>query len=179
MEIIDISKTIDENTEVYPGDPAFKKREILNIKNDGAAVSELVMGTHIATHIDSPAHVFLKAKNISDLPLDVFFGRCSVTSDALKRGVKRIILSNSRKDGEITPEEAAQIVNNGVVFIGTHSLSIGSMEVHRILLGAGIAVLENAELLDVEEGEYFLCCPPLKAEIDASPVRAVLIKGLL
>ena len=48
--------------------------------------------------------------------------------------------------------------------------------VHHILLDAGIPILETLDLRNVEEGEYMLCCLPLKLEgADGSPVRAIII----
>ncbi len=48
--------------------------------------------------------------------------------------------------------------------------------VHQILLGAGIPILETLDLRNVEEGEYMLCCFPLKLTgADGSPVRAILV----
>jgi arylformamidase len=49
---------------------------------------------------------------------------------------------------------------------------------HRTLLSNGVAVLENLALEAVEEGEYRLVALPLRFDdLDASPVRAILIRG--
>ena len=51
------------------------------------------------------------------------------------------------------------------------------MEVHKILLGAGVVLLEGIVLSDVPEGNYLLCAAPLNlAGCDGAPCRAVLIK---
>lgn len=48
---------------------------------------------------------------------------------------------------------------------------------HRILLCAGIPVLEGINLDGVPEGDYTLICLPLKlGAVEASPVRAVLLR---
>ncbi len=45
------------------------------------------------------------------------------------------------------------------------------------MLDAGIVVIEGLEMPDVEAGDYFLVCLPLKiANGDGGPARAVLIK---
>ena len=50
------------------------------------------------------------------------------------------------------------------------------MEVHLILLGAGIVLLEGIRLARVSEGVYYLSALPLNlAGADGSPCRAVLI----
>ena len=50
------------------------------------------------------------------------------------------------------------------------------MEVHLILLGAGIVLLEGIRLAAVKEGRYFLSAAPLNLSgADGSPCRAFLI----
>ena len=50
------------------------------------------------------------------------------------------------------------------------------MEVHRILLGAEVVLLEGIRLGAVSEGVYFLSAAPLNlAGADGSPCRAFLI----
>ena len=46
---------------------------------------------------------------------------------------------------------------------------------HRVALQAGISLIENLDLTEVEAGEYELIALPLKLEgVEASPVRAIL-----
>jgi arylformamidase len=50
------------------------------------------------------------------------------------------------------------------------------MEVHLILLGAGVILLEGVRLAQVQEGVYFLSAAPLNLSgADGAPCRAVLI----
>ncbi len=52
-----------------------------------------------------------------------------------------------------------------------------TLATHQALLTLRFAWLENLDLNHVEEGEYFLIALPLKfVELEASPVRAVLLK---
>ena len=51
------------------------------------------------------------------------------------------------------------------------------MEVHKLLLGADMALLEGVVLNDIPEGHYFLSAAPLNlAGADGAPCRAYLIK---
>ena len=51
------------------------------------------------------------------------------------------------------------------------------MEVHKILLGAGITLLEGVVLKDIPEGRFFLSAAPLNlAGADGAPCRAYLMK---
>jgi len=49
--------------------------------------------------------------------------------------------------------------------------------VHRLLLGAGVLILEGLNLAEAPPGAYQLICPPLKvAGAEAAPVRALLAR---
>ena len=49
--------------------------------------------------------------------------------------------------------------------------------VHKLLLGNEIGIIEGLRLKDVQEGEYFLSCVPLKIEgAEGSPSRAILVE---
>ncbi len=53
--------------------------------------------------------------------------------------------------------------------------SIGDADVHRILLGAGVALIEGLDLRGVSPGDYFLVCAALKvAGSDGAPARTLL-----
>ena len=63
--------------------------------------------------------------------------------------------------------------------IGNESQTVGPedapMEVHKILLGADVVLLEGIRLSDVPEGVYFLNAAPLcLGGADGAPCRAIL-----
>ncbi len=84
----------------------------------------------------------------------------------------------------ISREAAEYLVEIGVETIGVDYLSVepfedGEFNTHHTLLGADVVILEGLVLTDVEPGEYFLACLPLKlAGSDGSPARAILIRDL-
>jgi arylformamidase len=84
----------------------------------------------------------------------------------------------------IAKEAAEYLVEIGVETVGVDYLSVepfedGEFRTHHTLLGADVLILEGLVLTDVEPGEYFLACLPLKlAGSDGSPARAILIRGL-
>jgi arylformamidase len=67
-------------------------------------------------------------------------------------------------------------VDAGVKLVGIDYLSVGGPpSTHRILLGAGIWLLEGLDLSPVGPGNYDLICLPLKlVQTEGSPVRAVV-----
>jgi arylformamidase len=84
----------------------------------------------------------------------------------------------------ISKEAAEYLVEIGVETVGVDYLSVepfedGEFRTHHTLLGADVLILEGLVLTDVESGEYFLACLPLKLTgSDGSSARAILIRGL-
>jgi len=84
----------------------------------------------------------------------------------------------------ISKEAAGYLVEIGVETVGVDYLSVEPFEdeefhTHHTLLGADVLILEGLVLTDVEPGEYFLSCLPLKlAGSDGSSARAILIRDL-
>ncbi len=194
MKVIDISMTIHPEMEIYNGDVAPKITRISRIE-DGESynVSNITMGSHTGTHVDSPLHFFLKKTGIDELPLQGLVGPARVIDiSGLNRPIEahdpgslenvEIILLKGQK-AHLTIKGALFLIENNVRTIGTEALSIAAgeveYEVHRILLGAEIIIIEGLELFNVDEGDYFLVCLPLKiAGCDGAPARAVLISDL-
>lgn len=83
----------------------------------------------------------------------------------------------------ISREAAEYLVEIGVETVGVDYLSVepfedGEFHTHHTLLGADVVILEGLVLTEVEPGDYFLACLPLKlAGSDGSPARAVLIRN--
>jgi arylformamidase len=79
----------------------------------------------------------------------------------------------------LSPGAARWVVDRGLRLLGVDYLSVGRFdegpEAHRILLGAGVVVLEGLNLAGVEPGRYELLCLPMKLKgADGAPARAVL-----
>jgi arylformamidase len=82
----------------------------------------------------------------------------------------------------ISADGAAWLVEHGIRLVGVDYLGIERMEsldngapVHRILLEAGVVVVEGLDLSEVQPGPYHLICLPMKIqEGDGAPCRAVL-----
>lgn len=83
----------------------------------------------------------------------------------------------------LSPEGARWVVDHGIRLIGIDFLSIEARgapghPTHRILLEAGVVILEGLDLSEVEPGEYTLACLPLKITGgDGAPARALLLEA--
>ena len=113
----------------------------------------------------------------------------------LPRHTKRLLLRTRNSDfwqreisefmsdyTALTPEAAGWVVDRGIRLIGVDYLSVQRFHgaeptTHRILLGAGVVIVEGLNLYEVPPGSYHLICLPLKlVGSDGAPARAVLLE---
>ncbi|MBA4700084.1 MAG: cyclase family protein [Ruminococcus sp.] len=193
MKYIDITRELF-SSKTYPGDPAPEYERLLEIKNgDACNLTYLKLCAHNGTHMDAPWHFLDEGRRIDELPLEQVMGKCSVLEyEGVLDGetARQMTAGKGKKQlwkGNVTLTEAAAEVfaQNGVELVGVETQTVGAEEtpgaihkVHKILLGAGMAILEGLCLKEAEAGEYFLCAQPLKlGGCDGAPCRAVLIKS--
>mgnify|MGYP003315885256 CR=1 FL=1 len=190
--IIDISQEITK-CNVYPGDPIPKVNRVSKMENgDLYNLSEISMCAHNGTHVDAPAHFIKDGKTIDQIPLEYFVGTCYVythSGNITEKDALNILnkIDDTDKllikgDAIIIKESAQIFKDSNIKLIGTESQSVGPidspMEVHQILLGKEIVLLEGLNLKNVEDGIYYLCAQPLNFKgIEGSPCRAILIKN--
>ena len=195
MLIYDISQEVF-GCQVYPGDPAPEKK-VLNSMEEGDSynLSAFSMCAHNGTHIDAPFHFIRDGKTVDSIDLDAFVGMAYVAehqgivsgddaAQILKKAkeqdpeaAKRILIKGN---AEVSPEAAKVFASSDILLLGNESQTVGPedapMEVHLILLGAGVVLLEGIRLENVSEGVYMLNAAPLNLSgADGSPCRAVLI----
>jgi arylformamidase len=193
--VIDISHSIDAGLAVWPGDPPVLVEPVSRVEaGDVASVSRLVLGTHTGTHVDPPAHFLPGGTTVDELPLDVLVGPAVVADltggpiDAarlealrLEAGTVRLLLkTGGASTGALSQDGAAWLVARGVQLVGADTLSIepptDDYPVHRLLLGAGVIIVEGLDLSAAAAGRYQLVCLPLRiAGGDGAPARAVLL----
>ena len=172
---------------------------------DAANVSRLVLSSHTGTHLDAPRHFFQAGLAIDDIAPHVLMGPARVcafpdatthlTADDLRplglAGTQRLLFKTPNsalweRTGfqtnyvALTASAAHLLVDLGVQLVGIDYLSVDAFEsqdfpVHRILLGAGVLILEGLDLRTVPPGEYeLLALPLLLQDGDGAPVRAIL-----
>ena len=196
MKIYDISQEVF-SCQVYPGDPAPEK-EMLNSmeKGDLYNLTAFRMCAHNGTHIDAPFHFIKDGKTVDAIDLEAVVGMAYVAEhqgivsgdDAVKimekakaqnaEAAKRILIKGA---AEVSSEAAKVFAASGILLLGNESQTIGPedepMEVHQLLLGADVILLEGIRLSEVPEGCYFLNAAPLNlAGADGAPCRAVLME---
>ena len=175
--IYDITQEIFSG-KVYPGDLIPNYRRVCTLEQGAIAnATEFSMNAHNATHIDAPFHRLKGGKTIEELSLDSCFGECEVISYNDKVAIEhtaatRILLKDCES---IDTETANMFVEKGICFVGLEGQSVGSCEVHNILLGAEVVILEGAVLAHVPAGRYLLSAAPIKlGGCDGAPCRAML-----
>jgi arylformamidase len=169
VEIFDISVPVRSGMPVYPGDPEVQLERV----SSSPAVSRLDFGVHTGTHVDAPLHFIEGAAAAEGLPLDVLCGRCEVVAGA---GIAERVLVQDAP--ELDGAAAQALVDQGVRLVGVDRMSVGDEDAHRVLLGAGVVVVEGLDLSTVEPGTYELYCLPLKlVGSDGAPARAILVRA--
>lgn len=194
MKIYDISQEVF-GCNVYPGDPSPVREVKLRIR-DGAVcnLTAFQMCAHNGTHVDAPYHFLDDGKTIDQVSLDRFIGYAYVAehegdvtaADAAKiyekayktdpRAAERILVKGK---SVMTAEAAKYLAGKGIKLYGNESQTVGPedapMEVHLVMLGAEVVLLEGIRLSHVPEGVYLLSAAPLNlGGSDGAPCRATL-----
>ena len=191
--IYDITQPIF-SCAVYPGDPTPQLEQLCSMdKGDVINLTAFSMCAHNGTHADAPAHFIQDGKTVDQLDLSAFVGDCYVArheGDVTAQDARRI-LDHAAKAGAseriliagkaLVTEAAARVfADAGIKLLGNESQTVGPedapMQVHLILLGAEVVLLEGVVLTHVPDGKYFLSAAPLNLNgCEGAPCRAVLI----
>ena len=191
MKLYDISQEVF-SCAVYPGDPKPEKQVLsATASGDLYNLTAFSMFAHNGTHIDAPFHFLKDGKTVEQMDLEAFVGACFVArhegnvsaTDAQSmlgkaNGAARILIAGK---ATVTEEAAGVFARSGILLLGNEGQTVGPadapMQVHRILLEQGIALLEGIVLKHVPEGHYFLSAAPLNlAGSDGAPCRAYLME---
>ncbi len=175
-------------------------------RGDAANVTQLSLDVHSGTHVDAPRHFIDTGSSVDELGLDPFVGpavvvdtgsareiTASVLADvSIPQDAERLLLrtaNSSQRTGRAFDEDYAALTPDGAQWLlgrfdlklmGIDYLSIQRYadppDVHRSLLGSGVAILEGLRLTDVSPGAYELVCLPLRLiGAEGAPARAILM----
>jgi len=201
----DVSVPIRAGMVHYPDNPPVLIDFIRDLKRgDAETLSHLSLSVHTGTHVDAPIHFIRDAPGVDRLPIETLIGAARVidvpdaegitaghlTPHDIASGERLLLRTRNSQLGWNSDEffanysylsvDAAELLaEKRVRLIGIDYLSIGrgetNPEVHRILLGAGIVILEGLDLSRVSAGWHDLICLPLRlAGRDGSPARALV-----
>ena len=191
--IIDITQEVF-SCKVFPGDPAPAMQRALSIEQgDICNLTAFSMCAHNGTHVDAPFHFLSNGKTIEKIGLESFVGDCfvarfegdltandaaNILEKANAAGASERILIAGK--ATVTAEAARVFAQSKIKLLGNESQTVGPedapMEVHKVLLGADVVLLEGIVLKNVDEGKYFLSAAPLNlGGCDGAPCRAYLI----
>jgi arylformamidase len=150
--------------------------------NDGRLVADLDLEV-----LTGPAWVLRVPDEVAEIGAD------HLERSGLPAGVERLLLRtrNSawwadpshafREDFAALRQDGARwLVHRGVRLVGVDYLSVAPFRepapTHRVLLEAGLVIVEGLDLSRVEPGAYRLYCLPLKlAGAEGAPARAILV----
>lgn len=187
--IYDISQELF-SCRVYPGDPAPERRRLLSLEEGQVCnLTALSLCAHNGTHVDAPFHFLRDGRTIDQLGLEPFVGPCRVfrhTGDVLAADAERMLAAGGTErlliagPAAVTAEAARVFAAAKLRLLGNESQTVGPedapREVHLILLGAGVVLLEGLVLDGVPEGRYLLNAAPLNlGGCDGAPCRAWLM----
>ena len=201
-QIYDITQMIKPGMPVWPGDKpvAFQKKTPQCVNS----LTNLMMSAHTGTHVDAPSHILPGGADVSGLDVEQLTGLarvCQTGSAAVidrvvleslnLEGVTRLLLHTANSDllasssfekayAPLTLEAAHYLVRGGVRLLAVDYLSVDEYDtsiypVHRVLLEAGVIIVEGVDMRGVPAGDYELLCLPLKIEgCDGAPARVIL-----
>lgn len=199
MKIYDISQEVF-GCAVYPGDPSPERQVMLSI-SDGKIcnLTAFNMCAHNGTHVDAPFHFINEGRTIDQVDIDKFVGYCyvaahegDITADDAQKILDKADEAAKKTDrdcfnrilvkGEatMTLEASRVFADRGIKLFGNESQTVGPldapMDVHLVMLGAEIVLLEGIRLSEVDEGVYLLNSAPLNlGGSDGAPCRAILM----
>ncbi len=103
MKVIDISRTIQADMEMYPGDAGPQITKVSGLdEGDSYNISRITLGTHTGTHVDPPLHLIRDRPGIDRLPMNTLVGNARVLDlSSINRPIEA---------GDICPLEAGEII---------------------------------------------------------------------
>ncbi len=198
---LDVTQPLGPETVVWPGDPpVVLERFSDQRRGDPWTASRLAASVHAGTHVDAPRHYFPNGGGVETMPLVVCVGRARVlhitapppwpaaafAGRRIGRG-QRLLLRTGAGGGSPPPvagalslEAAELLAARGIALVGVDGPSIGPPgaagdDVHRVLLGAGVWIVEGLDLARVPAGACDLVCAPLRLPgADGAPARVLV-----
>jgi arylformamidase len=197
--------TINEEMMVYKNreEKKPKIKQVNFFEKQGNYESLLTMNLHTGTHIDYPLHMLKDGLTSASENLKALIGKAKVfdlleVNDHISETDLKTLnieendfvlfkTKNSLKETfdfnfiYLDESGAEYLKDKKIRGVGIDGLGIERAQennpTHKILLSNNIIILEGLRLKEIIEDEYEMYCLPLKIDkVEASPVRAILIK---
>ena len=175
--------------------------EMANVTHISACVH---IGTHVdapdhflgngQTVENLPLDLLVGPVHVVELAPDLQISAEDLQKAGIPKGTERLLIktANSRFWTEdlnefredfiaLDADAASHLVDLGIKVVGVDYLSVAPFNdpapTHRILLEAGVLIIEGLNLSGIEPGQYTLLCLPLKIKgSDGAPARVLLQK---
>ena len=204
MELIDLSHPMEHGQQTFPMDPKLSivpHGDTTTLKYN---ITQIVMSSHQGTHLDAMYHFIDDGKTLDQMPLDWFYGlthllripknaKDEITEDDFKpyehlltEGAKIIYETGWHKNfgadnfftefPTLTLDTSKYLASKKIRMLGmdTPTPSYDWYEVHHVLLGEEIVIVEALANLDQAPDEFTFMGFPLNFKgRDGSPIRAV------
>ena len=137
MEVIDLTHTIHDDIQVYPGDPRPSISRGLTHEKDYCHVDLLRLGSHTGTHIDAPYHFLKGGLRIDEIPVQRFVGD-GVLIDVSAKSDRDLI-----QPGDVEPYEDEIAQGDFVIFRTGRDKYFGTPKyyLHPYLSAEGVRIL--------------------------------------
>lgn len=206
--LIDLSSPLVDQMPVYPGDPPVIVEQVSCFPTADWQLTRISLGCHSGTHVDAPRHFLPAGACIEQLSLDRFCGPARLATlapDADGRVNPLFLTADHVRPGEclllrigwrmpaanplsdcpaFVPGSSRHLAGLGIRLLALDLPTVveageadGAM--HKILLTAGIVIVENlagldalAAMVDNAQTFEFFAVPLLIPGSEASPVRA-------
>ena len=169
-------------------------------RGDACNASRLAMGVRSGTHMDGPVHFLHEAAGLDEMPLTATMGQarviqiehpCEITADEIRQhglqAGERVVFRTSNsarcwRSGTfvedfvyITEQAAMHLAETKVQTVGIDYLSVGcyhsdGAKIHKILLQAGIWIIEGLDRSPVTGGQYEMICLPVNCTAVPGPL---------
>ena len=204
MKLIDLSHPLEHGQQTFPMDPKLSIIPHGNTTTLKYNISQISMSTHQGTHLDAMYHFIDDGKTLDQMPLDWFFGPTRLLripkkakeeitvedfmafEEHLTEGAKIIYETGWHRNfgadnfftefPSMTLEASKYLASRKIRMIGmdTPTPSYDWFEVHHVLLGVEIVVVETLTNLDkLPDSFVFMGFPMNIKGRDGSPIRAV------
>lgn len=176
LSVIPLSRALDEPGALFPGDPPFGLERVWTLEAGSSVnVSRIAHSDHAGTHADLPYHLYSELAAWI-IPQTHYVGAGYVLEAGQPVGPERIaeippeaalLLVRTPRGGParkpvsdfptLTPQAAERLLRLRIKTVVVDVLSVDvadsrELPVHRILLEAGIGIVENADLRPLRAG---------------------------